>query len=323
MTTPFTHKFAVLCMASSTLLSCGAEQASVNSIQLSEHQTLRQLRAIDGNPLKLSVAVNSGPEQFFTFDNGGSMSLDITGVLLEEQNQIQLVWFEMLNGFDVEISVQEQQFFPDGNTNIDAPHQHTQFDYDGDGVSNFDERLAGTCVWFTEDDCSLDAPNSGSLSDGNFDLDTIIRFPDQAGTNVLFNSDLSQGLDGWFIHSLTNVTSSNGEICFSTVPDSRFPENASLSSFQGLFLLEAGVRYTLAANIRSDTTASAVLDLHGPEPNFINANSSRVDIGPTYRTVSTSFIAQAEQAVLVSLQFGDGTSKNYCVDNVVLVEGEL
>ena len=169
----------------------------------------------------------------------------------------------------------------------------------------------------------MDAPNSGSLSGGTFDLETIVRFPDQAGTNVLFNSDLSLGIEGWFIHSLTNVTASNGEICFSTVPESRLPENASLSSFQGLFLLEQGVRYSLAANMRSDTAATVTLDLHGPEPNFINAHSTIVDIGTTYRTVSTTFIAQSEQAVLVSLQVGDGTSKNYCIDNVVLIEGEL
>ena len=323
MKTSISHRIALLCLASSTLHSCAAEQASVTNIQLSEHQTLRQLRAIDGNPLKLSVAVNSGPEQFFTFDNEGSLSLEIAGVRLNEQNQIQLVWFEMLNGFDVEISAQQQQFFADGNTNIDAPHQHTQFDYDGDGVSNFDERLAGTCVWFTEDDCSLDAPNSGSLSDGSFDNDTIIRFPEQPGTNVLFNADLSQGLEGWFTHVLEQITASNGEICFSTVPESRLPENASLTSFQGLFLLEEGVRYTLAADMRADTPATPTLTLHGPEPNFREAHVATGAIDTTYRTVSTSFIAVAEQPVLVSLQFGTGTSNRYCVDNVVLVEGEL
>ena len=323
MKTFFTHKIAVLCIASSTLLSCGAEQASLTNIQISEHQTLREIRAIDGNPLKLSVAVNSGPEQFFTFDNDGSLSLEITGVRLDEQNHIQLVWFEMLNGFDVEISAQQQQFFADGNTNIDAPHQHTQFDYDGDGVSNFDERLAGTCVWFTEDDCSLDAPNSGSLSDGNFDIDTIIRFPEQAGINVLFNPNFSQGLEGWFTHSLEQITASNGEVCFTTVSESQFPENASLTSFQGLFLLEEGVRYTLAANMRADTPTTPTLALHGPEPDVREAHATTVAIDTTYRTVSASFIAETEQAVLISLQFGDGTSNNYCVDNVVLVEGEL
>lgn len=147
MKSPFTYKIAVLCLAIFILSSCGGEQAPVTNIELSEHQTIRQIRALDGNPLELTVSVNTGPDQNFTFSNEGSMSLDITGVRLNEQNDIQLVWVEILNGFDVEISTQQQQFFADGDTNIDAPHQHTQFDYDGDGISNFDERVAGTCVW--------------------------------------------------------------------------------------------------------------------------------------------------------------------------------
>ena len=74
---------------------------------------------------------------------------------------------------------------------------------------------------------------------------------------------------------------------------------------------------------RADTPTTPTLALHGPEPDFREAHATTVAIDTTYRTVSASFIAETEQAVLISLQFGDGTSNNYCVDNVVLVEGEL
>ena len=323
MNSHIAHAVAVLGLATSILSSCGGDQTPVSNVQITEPQTLRQLRAIGGNPLKLSVSVNSGSEQFFTFNNDGSLSLDITGVRPNELNDIQLVWYETLNGFDIEISAQEQEFLADGNTNIDAPHQHTQYDYDGDGVSNYDERIAGTCVWFTEDDCVLDAPNRDSVSGPGFDNNTIVRFPEQSGINILFNSDFSQGLDGWHTHSLEQIVVSNGEICFSTKPESGSPEHAGLGSLQGQFLLKEGVRYTLAADMRADTSATPRLVLHGPEPNFIHVLDTAVAIDTTYRTVSASFIAESDQAVLVGLALGDGTSKRYCVDNMKLVKGEL
>ena len=82
---------AVLGLATSILSSCGSDQTPVTTIAVTEDQTIRQILTLDGNPLKLSVSVNSEPEQFFTFNNDGSLSLDITGVRPNELNDIQLV----------------------------------------------------------------------------------------------------------------------------------------------------------------------------------------------------------------------------------------
>ena len=230
-----------LCLATTVLTSCGGGQDPLTTIKLAGHSSIRQISAIDGNPLRVGVSVNAGQEQVFTVISSDSASLDITGVNINAQNLIEITWYEILNGYDVEISTQQQQFVADGSTNIDASHQHTQFDYDGDGVSNYDERIAGTCVWLLEPDCALDVPATvieESAVESAFSNNSINNFPEQNGVNVIFNSDMSRGLDGWFMQELEQLTTSNAEICFSTLPSAVFPENASMGTLQGLFLLE-------------------------------------------------------------------------------------
>ena len=99
------------------LSSCSASESDTTEVQLSP-ESIRQISVIDGNPLTLAISVNSGPRQNFTLRTVDSVSIDITGVNVDEQNSIEIIWSEVLNGFDVEISQQNQSFLADGNTNI-------------------------------------------------------------------------------------------------------------------------------------------------------------------------------------------------------------
>ena len=298
------------------LSACGGNESNTTELQLSP-QSIRQISVLDGNPLTLGISVNSGPRQNFTLRSVESVSIDITGVNVDQQNNIEIVWSEILNGFDVEISQQSQNFLADGNTNINAPHQHTLFDYDGDGVSNFDERLAGTCVWSDDPDCTFDVPANEPV-----DTVTLNTFPAQPGINVLQNSQFDQGRAGWTSNAF-DISTFGGEYCLSSLDSSVLPENASLLSAQGLFLLEPGERYTFEADVRAENPASPIMRVEEGPPSFARVHQASVEVGTEYRTVSTSFVAQANHTVNIAFWFGSGRANTYCVDNVVLVRGVL
>ncbi len=298
------------------LSSCGGSEGNTTEVQLSP-DSIRQISVLDGNPLTLGISVNSGPRQNFTLRSVESVSIDITGVNIDEQNSIVIVWSEILNGFDVEISQQNQSFLADGNTSIDAPHQHTQFDYDGDGVSNFDERIAGTCVWSDDPDCILDVPPSEPI-----DTVTVNTFPEEPGINVLQNARFNQGRAGWTSNAF-DLSTFGAEYCLSSRDSSVLPENASLMTAQGLFQLEPGVRYTYSADIKADVPHTPIMRVEEGPPSFAAVHQTTVEIGTEYRTVSTSFIAQFNHTVNLTMWFGGGGANRFCVDNVVFVKGTL
>ena len=307
---------SVFVLVALLLSSCGGSDDNTTELQLSP-DAIRQISVIDGNPLKLDISVTSGPRQDFILSSVESVSIDITGVNVDQQNSIEIVWSEILNGFDVEISQQNQSFLADGNTNINAPHQHTLFDYDGDGVSNFDERLAGTCVWSDDPDCTFDVPANEPV-----DTVTLNTFPEQLGINVLQNSQFDQGRAGWSSNAI-DISTFGAEYCLSSSLITIFPENVALMTAQGLFLLEPGVRYTFSGDVRSDIPASPVMRVEEGAPSFTTVHQTTVEIGTEYRTVSTSFIAQDDHTVNVMFWFGDGRPNRFCVDNVVFVKGTL
>ena len=298
------------------LSSCGGSESDTTEVQLSP-DAIRQISVIDGNPLKLDISVNSGPRQEVILSSVESVSIDITGVNVDQQNSIEIVWSEILNGFDVEISQQNQNFLADGNTNINAPHQHTLYDYDGDGASNFDERLAGTCVWSDDPECTFDVPPNETV-----DTVTVNTFPEQPGINVLQNSQFDQGRAGWSSNA-AGISTFGAEYCLSSSLITVLPENVALMSAQGLFLLEPGVRYTFSADVRADIPASPVMRVEEGSPSFATVHQTSVEVGTEYRTVSTSFIAQDDHTVNVMFWFGDGRPNRFCVDNVVFVKGAL
>ena len=298
------------------LSSCGGSETNTAEVQLSP-ESIRQISELNGNPLTLGISVNSGPRQNFTLRSVESVSIDITGVNIDEQNSIVIVWSEILNTFDVEISQQSQSFFADGNTNIDAPHQHTQFDYDGDGVSNFDERIAGTCVWSDDPDCILDVPPSDPI-----DTVTVNTFPEEPGINVLQNAQFNQGRDGWTSNAF-DLSTFGAEYCLSSRDSSVLPENASLMTAQGLFQLEAGVRYTYAADVRADIPHTPIMRVEEGSLSFAGVHQETVEITTEYQTVSTSFIAQFNHTVNLTLWFGGGGANRFCVDNVIFAKGTL
>jgi len=132
-----------------SLISCMSESNNESTfIDLFNPASDRQILAQDDAQMRVDISINANNAQTFFFGaNSPSLTANVTGVRVGESNFIKLKWFEIIHGYEVEISEQSQHFIADGNTQISSTHTHTQFDYDKDGMSNFDERSIGDCVW--------------------------------------------------------------------------------------------------------------------------------------------------------------------------------
>lgn len=159
----------------------------------------RQILALNENRLLVEINVNNGTKQkVFIEPDQTTIDISVDGVRDNQNNTFDILWSEIYNEIAIEIALQSQEIFGRENIFIDAPHGTEGFDYDGDGVSNIDERLAGSCVWYTGNQCflggNLDLPTSPALSQGliadnSFDYDNA--------NDMVVNGDFSRGIEGW------------------------------------------------------------------------------------------------------------------------------
>lgn len=195
----------------------------------------RQISSIDDSEMRLVIRVNGGAIQTFTVPGGQtSMPIELRNIRLGENNSITVLWIELLNGYDVEMALQTQTFFAEGNVTIDSEYSSQQFDYDQDGQSNFNERISGTCVWSANDLCLLDGntdvPPETLLQPGIeqdsfeasvFDVQISPAFS-QNGTVVPFNTinnatativdeNFTTGVESWY--SDDGEVSENDTMC--------------------------------------------------------------------------------------------------------------
>jgi len=147
----------LLTLSSLFLLSCGGGSSGKKiRLELLGPDADRQIQTSEASTKwRVDISVNFRAAQTFYLDSlETTQSVSVTGVQADQMNSISTTWFEVLHGYEVEISYQPtQNFFANEYTTLVANHEHTLFDYDNDGVSNLDERLAGTCVWSSNDAC--------------------------------------------------------------------------------------------------------------------------------------------------------------------------
>jgi len=290
----------LLAIAAFVLVSCVGENRSESTlIELNSPDPERQIMALGDNQMRVDINVNAGSTQTFFFNTAGSaLSANIAGVLNGERNFIQLKWSEILNGHPVEISQQSQNFIADGNTLVNAEHIHTQFDYDSDGRSNYDERRSETCVWSSTESCnsSTDIPTD----------------------NVLLNGDFASDRNYWW-STFATVTDTNGEFCISTRALGQLGEQALMGYSPGLFI-QANTRYTLDFDVRADTDLDVRVSIVAPVR--LPLKEETVPVSTTYESKSISFINAEDSHTGVSLGFNflnDGVDKQYCFDNIKLI----
>jgi len=276
--------------------SCGSgDSANAGSIRLDDGGVVRQIFALSGNQLTVDIFVNSGPQQSFVVeDPNATITADITGVRPGELNEIVVVWSEMLNGYQVNLSRQEQDFQADDDTTINATHNYTAYDYDQDGVNNYDEREAGTCVW-TAEPCELDIPTNNSL---------------------IVNGDFNRGEENWW-HLGIDPSYSGGEACMSAWLGAEEIFNAALG-YRQTIPLEPGFRYTVYADVRAQTDSTVFVALETPD--FATIKRQEYSVSSVYRQVVMQYDALSDFDGRFSIQFGRPSEIRYCFDNIIMTK---
>lgn len=300
----------VLLILSYTLISCVSENSNESTtIKLNSPASDRQIIATNDIEWRALIQINEGPAQIFFFSNEDlPLSVSVTGVRRNADNHISIKWFEILHGHTVEIAEQSQNFIADGSTLVDATHSHTQFDYDRDGISNLDERSAGTCVWSTSVNC---------VNPGQTDIPT---------DNVLLNGDFSDGHRYWYTGLTVASETTSGEYCVNApaMATERFDARIDYSPLP--FFIDSNSSYNIVFDVRAQTTSEVyvqmtaqILDTFKP----LVENTS-VPVSTTYDTKSIRFetAEDAYSEVSIGFAFGDGTENTYCFDNIRLIREE-
>ena len=270
-------------IASAVLLSCESSTVqNTSAIQLGDPFRDRQILNIGDNPFRIQLVVNGGPVQNFTLAAGQpDIFVQVTGIRPNELNTVDITWLEVLNGFDVEISVQRQEFVASGNVTINATHSSDQFDYDSDGASNFAERTGNGCVWSANEVCQeagqLDIPptvapnptigDPGGLTPIEATINTNIPTPaflfnfDNAD-DVAVNGDFSAGGMPWATQGASTLLADGETLC--SVFQSSEPQIFDLLVFYGeLFDLAPG-RYAFMFDIWADRESIVTFDISTP-----------------------------------------------------------
>lgn len=223
-------------------------------------------------------------------------TVGVSGVQPDQENSLQIKWFEILDGFALEISEQTQQFMADGSTLIDASHNHTQFDFDNDGVSNLDERLSGSCVWSAgTDPCKRSNPATG---------------------NLFLNGDFSNGQNYWWP---TNLLGQEGEICVATpTPTPKFRQ----LGYSERIRIEENATYRISFDMKAQTNSEVIVELTLPEFNAQSLFSETVAVSSAYRPNTMVFNNSDRDWDSVAFHFtlGDGSENLYCADNISIVK---
>jgi len=290
------------------MLSCTGENSNEGTlIELSSPEFNRQIIPLGSNEWRALIQVNSGPGQTFFFSGSTSpVAAVIDGVKRGQQNKILIKWFEILHGHTVEISVQDQDFFADGTTIISEPHTHNQFDYDGDGISNLDERSAGTCVWSAIESC---------INQGQIDIPT---------DNALLNGDFSNGIDYWVSKPPLTAAVTSGEFCVVSPATAVRRWDARMDYSPLTVFMDANSSYDLVFDVRAQTNSKVFVQI--TEKTLDNFESlvdgdTSVAVSTSYETKSIRYESgvNAHNEVLIGFTFGNGTDNTYCFDNIKLI----
>ena len=148
-----TSRVLLVFVASLVLVACDqstqdnpvASAGDDSALVLDVPDSLLSVRAIDPNALSATVTVNGEDVEAVRSDGASTIMLDVPqGVSLE----IRVDWFERFNNMALPLATWSDTLASEqanGNIRIDrAAYVTDTFDTDGDGVSNLQERIAGT-----------------------------------------------------------------------------------------------------------------------------------------------------------------------------------
>lgn len=279
----------------SGLFSCAGEP-DPSTIAIDFRDTMRQIQTVDNAELHVDIRVNDSATQTFSMRTHGlQVPIFIAGVKREQENTIEIRWYEYFEGTRLDLSVQREVFIADGNTVINAPHDFLSFDFDNDGIPNFDERIAGSCVWNTTGPCEN---------------------PD----NLLMNGQFNHGSEFWWSTFEEFSINNDGEFC------SRSPATAT-ENFDAQFgylptlSLAGNSEYTIRFDVRSrnDSEISVVLLDSTTGDNPFAIFEQRIGVSENYESQTLVFDNDEPKNVDLVVLVGNGVENSYCVDNFSIV----
>jgi len=137
----------VLLLITGTALNtaCDSSATDMVSVDFSAPRVLRTTQAVQYNKVYAEVSVNNGAIQRSRLTS--TTDVLVTGIRLDQSNDITVVWFETFQNEPLELARQNGSFIADSTVrtaNIDFPYDYSADD-DGDGTNNITERRNGTC----------------------------------------------------------------------------------------------------------------------------------------------------------------------------------
>jgi len=297
---------------SSSTMAClstdvpGADRTS--PITFDGEATVRQIMAFGDNDVILEARVNGGSIQTFTFNRlSSSVEASLAGIRLNSSNDLKLIWYERLNGYQIAISKQQQQFVADGNTVINAPHSYAEFDYDNDGINNYDEREAGSCVWWSTPTCESDVPPE-DLFEQVVDVD--------ASDNVLMDGTFDSVSSNWWT-SGENERFVDGAFCFDTTIFGPNPENHSIY-YRPYIALQPNARYTVTGNVDAELSSIGFATFQRPPPSYQLLHQQQIVLAAGRQNITASFDNYEEGDAQLVFHMGTGIANTFCFDNMKL-----
>jgi len=289
---------SLLCLAVFASLSGCIGTGDEATISLPQPESIRQVAAINASDVFVLINVNNDPVQRFDANPNDNSIVSVTGIVRNEENTITVGWYETVDGRRIQLSEQSQTFLADGNsTEINTPHSYA-FDFDRDGINNWDERIGESCVWFDTQQCPSD--------DGN----------------LLLNGDFTNLREHWF-HAYTHTPDFyNGEYCVSSYATDSENPLGGFGYSEALDLMEG--QYTLTFDIRAENNSEATAQIsisRNEGGNRTSVNRAFVPVSTDYVTNSVDFVFQRDWD-LISLGIGvgrDGLANRYCIDNLIFV----
>ncbi len=280
------------------LFSCAGEP-DPSTIALNFSDTIRQIQTVDNAELHVDIRVNDSATQTFSMrTNELQVPIFIAGVKREQENSIEIRWYEYFEGTRLDLSVQREVFIADGNTVINTPHDFLGFDFDSDGISNFDERIAGSCVWATTGPCEN---------------------PD----NLLMNGQFNQGSEYWWTIFVEHSINNAGEFCSESpatatnILDAQFGYIPTLSIAGNSAYT---IRFDVRSRVKSEITVILVDSMSGDNPVWVF--EQRVSVSENYEPQTLVFDNNVDELRNLDLVVlvGNGMENTYCVDNFSFVK---
>ncbi len=294
-------------LLTASLISCSADDDR-SMIEIYQPDSIRQILQIDSSNLKVNISVNGQAAQTFYLDDGlATNTLSVTGILPGQQNAVTIVWIEVLDGSEIRLSRQQQVFTANGNTLIDAQHFFGLYDYDNDGISNFEERQGGFCVWPDEVCDGEDLPDIGVAQLSNSE-------------NLLANGDFTDEIDtSWFSSGL-NTEVVAGEYCLTSPAEAIRIENAYILQMP-LVSLESGREYHYSIRIKATAASNIEVTAFTVVDDTFGATvfDERYVVSTNYRTINMPYSAAASRSnVRVGVKLGSNSGVRFCVDSISL-----